>query len=110
MIRTRNPIHSMKVGPCFFAALSALLILGFLAGSVWAKGEPQLLYEAEGKSSVKDNNYSRGRALAVDYAFKNALAVALQDLLGGSAYRRNKKSLAKMLKRPKKYIKQYRFL
>ena len=88
----------------------ALTVLGLFAGSAWAKGEPQLVYEAEAKSSVKDNNYVRGRAIAVEYAFKSALTEALQDLLGGSAYRRNRKALAKMLKHPKKYIKQYRFL
>ena len=110
MIRNSNQIPSTKIAPGFLVAMSALFLFGFLAGSVWAKGEPQLIYEVEGKSSVKNNDYSQGRARAVDYAFKNALTVALQDLLGGSAYRRNQKSLAKMLKRPKKYIKQYRFL
>jgi hypothetical protein len=94
----------------FLAAMSTVLLFGYLAGSVWARGEPQLIYEVEGKSSVKNNNYAQGRAIAVDYAFKNALTVALQDLLGNSTYRRNKKTLAKMLKRPKKYVKQYRFL
>ena len=110
MIRIFNQIPSTKIAPGFFAAMSALFLFGLLAGSVWAAGESQLIYEAEGKSSVKNNDYTRGRARAVDYAFKNALTVALQDLLGGSAYRRNRKGLARMLKYPKKYIKQYRFL
>jgi Uncharacterized protein conserved in bacteria (DUF2066) len=110
MIRIFNRLPNKKIALGFWKIVSALFLFGFLAGSAWAKGEPQLLYEAEGKSFVKNNNYSRGRALAVDYAFKNALSLALQDLLGGSAYRRNKKALAKMLKRPKKYIKQYRYL
>jgi hypothetical protein len=110
MIRSNNQTPSAKFGPGFLVAISVLLFLVFFAGSAWAKGEPQLLYEAEGKSSVKNNDYNRGRARAVDYAFKNALTVALQDLLGGSAYRRNRKSLERMLKFPKKYIKQYRFL
>ncbi len=90
--------------------MSTVLLFGYLAGSVWARGEPQLIYEVEGKSSVKNNDYAQGRALAVDYAFKNALTVALEDLLGNSVYRRNKKKLGKMLKRPKKYVKQYRYL
>jgi hypothetical protein len=77
-----NQTSSIKLAPGF---LVALFFLVFLVGSAWAKGEPQLLYEAEGKSSVKNNNYNQGRARAVDYAFKNALTVALQDLLGGSA-------------------------
>jgi hypothetical protein len=110
MIRNINYISSVKIATGFLVAVSAIFLFGFFAGSAWAKGEPQLIYEAEGKSSVKNNNYSQGRNRAVDYAFKNALAVALQDLLGGSAYRRNRKSLEKMLRRPKKYIKQYRFL
>jgi uncharacterized protein DUF2066 len=110
MIRIFNQLPKIKIAPVFWGVVSALFLFGLLAGGAWAKGEPQLLYEAEGKSFVKNNNYSRGRALAVDYAFKNALSMALQDLLGGSAYRRNKKALAKMLKRPKKYIKQYRYL
>ena len=110
MIRTCSQISSTKIAPGFLAAMSVLFLFGFLAGSVWAKGEPQLVYEAEGKSSVKNNDYSQGRARAMDYAFKSALTVALQDLLGGSAYRRNRKGLARMLKYPKKYIKQYRFL
>jgi len=92
------------------AVLVALFIFGCFTENVWARGEPQLIYEAEGKSSVKNNDYARGRALAVDYAFKNALTVALRDLLGGSAYRRNRKSLKKILDRPQKYVKQYRFL
>ncbi len=110
MIRILNQNTYAKIAPGLLVAVSVLFLFGCLAGPVWARGEPQLIYEAEGKASVKNNNYSRGRALAMDYAFKNALTVALQDLLGGSAYRRNRKSLAKMLKRPKKYVKQYRFL
>ena len=110
MIRIFDPSLSIKNVPRFIMAMSALFLFVFSAGSVWAKGEPQLVYEVEGKSSVVNNNYVRGRVLAVDYAFRNALSVALQDVLGGSAYRRNKKALAKMLKRPKSYIKQYRFL
>ena len=94
----------------FLAVISLQVLFGLYAGFVWAKGESQLIYEVEGKASVRNNNYTHGRALAVGYAFKNALTEALQDLLGGSAYRRNRKVLAKMLKRPKKYIKQYRFL
>ncbi len=110
MIRILNEISYKKLAPGFRAVVSLLVLFGFLAGDAWAKGEPQLIYEVEGKASVKNGNYSRGRALAVGYAFKNALTEALQDLLGGSAYRRNRKALAKMLKRPKKYVKQYRFL
>lgn len=110
MIRNSSQIPSTKIFPCFLVAMSVLFLLGFLAGSVWAKGEPQLIYEAEGKSSVKNSDYSQGRARAVDHAFKNALTVALQDLLGGSAYRLNQKELEKVLKYPKKYIKRYRFL
>ena len=110
MIRIFNQYSCAKFAPGFLVAISVLILFGFLAGSVWAKGEPQLIYEVEGKSFVKNSNYVQGRALAVDYAFKNALTEALQDLLGGSAYRRNQKALAKMLKRPKKYVKQYRFL
>jgi hypothetical protein len=110
MIRIFNSNYCTKIVPGFLVAMSALFLFGFLAGSVWAKGESQLIYEVEGKSSVKNNNYSQGRARAVDYAFKNALTLALQDTLGGSAYRRNRKALEKMLKRPKKYVKQYRFL
>lgn len=110
MIHVSHQGSCKKSPPRFLVVISTLLLIGFLAGDAWARGEPQLIYEVEGKSSVKNNNYSRGRAIAVDYAFKNALTVALQDLLGGSAYRRNKKALQKMLKRPKKYVKQYRFL
>ena len=110
MSRMFNQDSCTKFVLGFLGAMSVLILFGFLAGSVWAKGEPQLIYEVEGKSFVKNNNYARGRALAVDYAFKNALTEALQDLLGGSTYRRNRKALAKMLKRPKKYVKQYRFL
>jgi len=110
MIRIFNQNSYRKIAPGFLVAVSALFLFGLLAGSVWAAGESQLIYEAEGKSSVKNNDYTRGRARAVNYAFKNALTVALQDLLGGSAYRRNRKGLARMLKYPKKYIKQYRFL
>jgi len=110
MIRMFNQNLGTKILPGFLVAMSALFLFGFLACSVWARGESQLIYEVEGKSSVKNNDYSRGRARAVDYAFKNALTVALRDVLGGSAYRRNRKALAKMLRRPKKYVKQYRFL
>ena len=110
MICTFNSTPSTKSTPCYLAVMLSLLFVGTLASNVWAKGEHQLVYEVEGKSSVKNNDYVRGRALAVDYAIRNALSVALRDLLGGSAYRRNKKALAKMLRRPKSYVKQYRFL
>ena len=110
MISKNSQTSSSKIVPCFLVAVSALFLFGFLAGSVWAKGEQPLVYEAEGKSFVKNGNYSQGRARAVDFAFKSALTVALQDLLGGSAYRRNRKGMERMLKYPKKYIKQYRFI
>lgn len=110
MIHVSHQGSCKKSPPRILVVISTLLLIGFIAGDAWARGEPQLIYEVEGKSSVKNNNYSQGRAIAVNYAFKNALTVALQDLLGGSAYRRNKKALRKMLKRPKKYVKQYRFL
>lgn len=110
MMGTGSHIPSTKNVPYFLVVMSVLFLSGFLAGSVWAAGESQLIYESEGKSSVKNDNYTQGRARAVDYAFKSALTVALQDLLGGSAYRRNRKGLERMLKYPKKYIKQYRFL
>ncbi len=110
MIRIFNQNLCAKIAPSFLVAMSTLFLFGFLAGSVWANGELQLSYEVEGKSSVKNSDYSKGRAIAVDYAFKSALTMALQDLLGGSVYRRNRKALGKMLKRPKTYVKQYRFL
>ena len=110
MIPVCNQTQYSKWIKSFLSVLLILISFWFCAGNVLAKGEPQLLYEVEGKASVKDNNYARGRELAVHYAFKKALTEALADLLGGSAYRRNRKMLAKMLKRPKKYIKQYRFL
>ena len=81
MMRNRNQMPATKIVSGFLVVMSALFFFVLLAGSVWAKGESQLIYEAEGKSSVKNNDYSRGRARAVDYAFKNALTVALQDLL-----------------------------
>lgn len=110
MMRIFHQNLCKKIVPGFVVAASVLFLFGFLAGGAWARGEPQLIYEVEGKSFVKNNNYAQGRAIAVDYAFKNGLTAALQDLLGNSAYRRNRKALAKMLKRPKKYVKQYRFL
>ncbi len=110
MIRMVNPSPAVKNPERFIVVMSVLFLFVVFIGSAWAKGEPQLVYEVEGKSSVVNNDYVRGRALAVDYAFKNALSVALQDLLGGAAYRRNKKALEKMLKSPKSYIRKYRFL
>lgn len=110
MIRNKSQTSSLEIAPGFLVVVSALFLFGLLASSVSAKGEPQLIYEAEGKSSVKDNDYSQGRTRATGYAFKTALTMALQDLLGGSAYRRNRKSLERILEYPKKYIKQYRFL
>ena len=89
------------------------LILAGLTGVVTTPAfsvESRLTFEAEGKAHVKSDNYVRGRALATDYAFKNALALALVDVLGESAYRRKRSALQKMIDQPKKFIQRYRFL
>lgn len=109
MIRKLNPPDCTRITSDLLM-MFALFLFVLCAENAWARGEQHLVYEAEGKSSVRNNNYAQGRTLAVDYAFKNALTVALQDLLGGSAYRRNRKALAKMVEHPKKYVRQYRFL
>jgi hypothetical protein len=94
----------------FSAVMVFLFLFCSTGGSLWAKGEPQLVFETEGKSNVTDGNFANGRIRAVNYAFKDALALALQEVLGESSYRRKRKMLEAMLREPEKYIKRYRFL
>ena len=110
MIRMWNRTSDFRIQPWQVVLIAVWAFFCFSANSAWAKSEPRLVFEAEGKSSVKNENYVRGRALAVDYAFKNAIALALKDVLGERVYKRKWRVLGKMLKRPKKYIKRYRYL
>ncbi|NIP99448.1 MAG: DUF2066 domain-containing protein, partial [Nitrospinaceae bacterium] len=110
MKRTSNNIHDARARWGTLAALAVVIALIFPGNHARAKAEPQLIFEAEGQSHVKNNNFMRGRALAVDYAFKNALEMALKDILGRSTFRSQRKTLKKMLRHPKKFIKQYRYL
>ncbi len=110
MTRNLSQNFYSKMTPGLLAAVMAFCLFCVMGNPAWAASESQLVFEAEGKSSVKNENYVRGRALAVDYAFQNAMEMALQETLGSRTFKRKRKALDKMLKRPKKFIKRYRFL
>ena len=90
--------------------LTLVMVLAGTVDTASAARDSHLVFEAEGKSNVKDENYVRGRDLATAYAFKKALIMALVDVLGESAYRKRRERLQAMVDRPKKYIRRYRFL
>ncbi len=110
MIRMPSRSPKFKIKPWGFALLAVLCLWCFSGNKVRAATEPRLVFEVEGQSTVKKENYVRGRALAVEYAFQNALEMALREVLGSRTFKRKKRALNRMLKRPKKYIKRYRFL
>lgn len=110
MIRMWNRKSDFRIPLWKVVLVAAWALCCVSASFTWAKGAPQLVFEAEGKSSVKNENYVKSRALAVDYAFQNALSLALKDILGKRTYNRKRGVLKKMLKRPKKYINRYRYL
>jgi len=110
MIRMWNRKSDFRIPLWKVVLVAAWALCCFSASFTWARGAPQLVFEAEGKSSVKNENYVKSRALAVDYAFQNAFTLALQDILGERTYNRKKRVLKKMLKQPKKYINRYRYL
>ena len=72
--------------------------------------ELDLVYEVVGQAKVKNENYVRARKRAVQYAFKNSMEIALQDMVGRSAYHSKQKALGKLVRRAEKYVKRYRFL
>ena len=110
MTRNLSQKPYSKIAPGSLAAVMALILFCFMANPAFAASASQLLFEAEGKASVKNENYVRGRSLAVAYAFQNALEMALKEILGERVFKRKLKRLNKMLKRPKRYVKQYRYL
>lgn len=110
MIRMWNRKSDFRIPLGKVVLVAAWALCCFSASFTWARGAPQLVFEAEGKSSVKNENYVKSRALAVDYAFQNAFVLALQDVLGKRTYNRKRRVLKNMLKRPKKYINRYRYL
>ena len=72
--------------------------------------ELDLVYEVVGESKVRNENYVKARRRAVDYAFKNSMEFALQDMVSRSVYKKNQKAFNKLVRRAKKYVKRYRFL
>lgn len=110
MIRNLHQKLHTRIAPGSLAAMIALILFCFMANPPFAASDSQLLFEAEGKASVKNENYVRGRSLAVEYAFQNALEMALKEILGERSFKRKLKRLNKMLRRPKRYVKQYRYL
>ncbi len=110
MIRMWNRKSDFRIPLWKVVLVAAWALCCFSASFTWARGAPQLVFEAEGKSSVKNENYVKSRALAEDYAFQNAFVLALQDILGERTYHRKRGVLKKMLKQPKKYINRYRYL
>lgn len=110
MIRMPSRSPKFKIKPWGFALLAVLCLWCLSGNRIQAATEPRLVFETEGQSTVKKENYVRGRALAVEYAFQNALEMALREVLGSRTFKRKKRVLGRMLKRPKRYIKRYRFL
>lgn len=69
-----------------------------------------LTYEGVGEVDVKNENYVHGRKRAVVEALRSSLDEALRDMLGDPVYQANSKALSTLYRRPRKFVRSYRFL
>jgi hypothetical protein len=86
------------------------MILGGLVFPVAAQGETGTGYEVIAEALVVKDNFVRARKQAVKLALEMALEQNLRELFGDDEFERRQWEVKKMLKKPDKFVKSYRFI
>ena len=86
------------------------MILGGLVFPVAAQGETGTGYEVIAEALVVKDNFVRARKQAVKLALEMALEQNLRELFGDDEFERSQWEIKKMLKKPDKFVKSYRFI
>jgi len=86
------------------------MILGGLVFPIVAQVETGTGYEVIAEALVVKNNFVRARKQAVKLALEMALEQNLRELFGDDEFERSQWEIKKMLKKPDKFVKSYRFI
>ena len=86
------------------------MILGGLVFPIVAQVETGTGYEVIAEALVVKNNFARARKQAVKLALEMALEQNLRELFGDDEFERSQWEIKKMLKKPDKFVKSYRFI
>jgi hypothetical protein len=86
------------------------MILGGLVFPIAAQGETGTGYEVIAEALVVKDNFVRARRQAVKLALEMALEQNLRELFGDDEFKRSQWEIKKMLKKPARFVKSYRFI
>ncbi len=94
----------------WWVGLLVPMILGGLVFPVTAQEETGTGYEVIAEALVVKDNFVRARKQAVKLALEMALEQNLRELFGDDEFERNQWEIKKMLKKPDRFVKSYRFI
>ena len=86
------------------------MILGGLIFPLTAQEKTGTGYEVTAEVLVVNDNFVRARKQAVKRALEMALEQNLRELFGDDEFERSQREIEKMLKKPDKFVKSYRFI
>jgi hypothetical protein len=86
------------------------MILGGLIFPLTAQEKTGTGYEVTAEVLVVNDNFVRARKQAVKLALEMALEQNLRELFGDDEFERSQREIEKMLKKPDKFVKSYRFI
>lgn len=96
-------MNALKIG-------NILFVFFIMLSGPAASEQVQATHEVSARVPVTDANFVKARRQAVKKAQKSALEEALRNLMGEKKFLANKKKLRRVLNRPQKYVKSYRFI
>ena len=99
----------------FFPRAAVLLVffvggIAFFPAHAFAQLGVLTTYESEGKAEAKDGDFVKARKTAVWRGLRAAVEKSLKDLLGEEDTAAAEKQVHRILSKPKRYVKSYRFL
>ena len=94
----------------FFRIFVTLVAMGIQISTAVAQFDSESSYEVMIAVPVVNSNFFQARKKAVKMALKSALEQDLREFLGGEEFEHNQREIQRMLMKPEKYIKSYRFL
>lgn len=104
---------SLKIRRGSLSPLAAGILLSVLFGLATPAGaqlNPSPSYQVEASASAVGENYLESRRKATRLGFRQAVAEALEDLLGSEVYRKREGSLGEILSRSQSYVRNYVYL
>ena len=94
----------------FFGIFVTLVALEIQISIAIAQFDSESSYEVMVEVAAVNNNFFQARKKAFKMALKSSLKQDLLEILGDEEFERNQVEIKKMLRKPKKYVKSYRFL